>query len=236
MSRLPPRSMFGRLGLLALLSACHAAPSREGDAARGASTPDQTARLYEGFEGFTRPVATSSPLAQQFVDHGLQWLYGFNDDEAIRCFREAVRLDPDCAFAWWGIAYACGINVNDPVMSEKESREAWEAIEQALARAEHATPVERELIDAVRKALRTLSDAVLCARTVSFRYHGMYRDEVTERTVAPYGLLFQHDHWYLVGHDHLRDAVTALLALSRWHDRQIAAIERHRTWSNLNHG
>ena len=31
-------------------------------------------------------------------------------------------------------------------------------------------------------------------------------------------------------------ACTALLALSRWHDRQIGGIERHRTWSNTTHG
>ena len=85
--------------------------------------------LYEGFDNYSRKVTTSSPQAQQFINQGMQWLYGFNDDEAIRCFREAARLDPECAFAWWGIAYANGININDPVMSERESRDAWEARE-----------------------------------------------------------------------------------------------------------
>ncbi len=31
-------------------------------------------------------------------------------------------------------------------------------------------------------------------------------------------------------------ACTGLLALSRWHDRQIGGLERHRTWSNATHG
>jgi tetratricopeptide (TPR) repeat protein len=137
--------MLGLLGLLAC-----SAPSL-GGAPRDDSAQGAGARLYDGFEGFTRPVATSSPRAQEFVDHGLQWLYGFNDDEAIRCFREAARLDPSCAFAWWGIAYACGINVNDPVMSEAESRLAWEALGNAVAHREKATPVERELIDALAR-------------------------------------------------------------------------------------
>jgi len=132
--------------LLALL-ACSSSPSV--GPPRSAAPPGEGARLYPGFESYTRPVATSSPRAQQFVDHGLQWLFGFNDDEAIRCFREATRLDPDCAFAWWGIAYAAGINVNDPVMSAEESRVAWEALTEAVARREHARPVERELIDAL---------------------------------------------------------------------------------------
>jgi len=34
----------------------------------------------------------------------------------------------------------------------------------------------------------------------------------------------------------LLGACTALLTLSRWHDRQVGAIERHRTWSSIDHG
>lgn len=109
-----------------------------------------TARLYEGFGNFTRPVSTSSNRAQRYIDQGLQWLYGFNDDEAIRCFQEAARLDPDCAFAWWGIAFANGINVNDPIMSEQESENARAGIAEALARRENASAVERALIEALQ--------------------------------------------------------------------------------------
>jgi tetratricopeptide (TPR) repeat protein len=111
-------------------------------------TVDQP-RLYHGFGNFGRHVTTDSPRAQRFIDQGLQWLYGFNDDEAIRCFREAARLDPECAFAWWGIAYANGINVNDPVMSDRESRDAWDAVEEARERLGSASAVERALIEAV---------------------------------------------------------------------------------------
>lgn len=55
--------------------------------------------------------------------------------------------------------------------------------------------------------LGILSDAVLARKRVSFRYHGIYRGEETERSVAPYGLFFQHGHWYLVGHDETRSAL-----------------------------
>jgi proteasome accessory factor B len=55
--------------------------------------------------------------------------------------------------------------------------------------------------------LRALSDALLVRKRVRFRYRGMYREEVTERDVAPYGLLFQQGSWYLVGHDALRDGI-----------------------------
>jgi len=55
--------------------------------------------------------------------------------------------------------------------------------------------------------LRTLSDALLARKRVQFRYQGIYRGEATEREVSPWGLLFQQGHWYLIGHDSLRDDV-----------------------------
>ncbi|MFQ5680228.1 MAG: helix-turn-helix transcriptional regulator [Gemmatimonadota bacterium] len=57
------------------------------------------------------------------------------------------------------------------------------------------------------RVLQRLSDALLARKRVAFRYHGIYRDETTDRDVAPYGLLFQYGHWYLIGHDALRDDV-----------------------------
>ena len=54
---------------------------------------------------------------------------------------------------------------------------------------------------------RMLSEALLARKRVRFRYHGIQRGQTTERDVAPYGLMFQHGHWYLVGHDALRDGI-----------------------------
>jgi predicted DNA-binding transcriptional regulator YafY len=54
--------------------------------------------------------------------------------------------------------------------------------------------------------VRVLADALRAKKRVRFRYHGIYRDETTERSVDGYGLLFQHGHWYFVGHDHARGA------------------------------
>ncbi|MDQ3549444.1 MAG: tetratricopeptide repeat protein, partial [Chloroflexota bacterium] len=43
----------------------------------------------------TSPIATSSPDAQRWFDRGLVWNYGFNHEEAIRCYEAALAADPD---------------------------------------------------------------------------------------------------------------------------------------------
>jgi predicted DNA-binding transcriptional regulator YafY len=67
--------------------------------------------------------------------------------------------------------------------------------------------VDRPGAEVVRERVRRLMDAVLRRKTVEFRYHGIYRGEPTDRRVRPYGLLFRQGHWYLIGHDELRDGL-----------------------------
>jgi len=74
--------------------------------------------------------------------------YGFNHAEAARSFREAARLDPECASCWWGVALVLGPNLNLPMM-ETDVAEAYGAVQRARALAPRATPVERELIEAL---------------------------------------------------------------------------------------
>jgi proteasome accessory factor B len=66
---------------------------------------------------------------------------------------------------------------------------------------------DRPEAESVRASMRTLSGALDARKRVTFIYHGIHRDEDTERDVAPYGLAFQGGHWYLVGHDALRDGM-----------------------------
>ncbi len=51
---------------------------------------------------------------------------------------------------------------------------------------------------ATADVLRTLSDALLARKKVTFLYRSIERDEEAVRTVHPWGLLFQHGRWYLV--------------------------------------
>src|SRR5262245_45934056 len=61
---------------------------------------------YYDLGNYRRTVTTRSSDAQAWFDRGLVWCYGFNHEEAVRCFAKATEADPSCAMAWWGIAYA----------------------------------------------------------------------------------------------------------------------------------
>lgn len=60
----------------------------------------------------SKKVTTSSADAQRWFDRGLIWSYAFHHLEAVRCFKYAAYCDPNCAMAYWGIAYAAGPNYN----------------------------------------------------------------------------------------------------------------------------
>jgi len=63
---------------------------------------------YFDLGSWTRPVTTSSALAQTWFTRGLVWTYAFNHEEAIWCFEQAIEADSECVLAYWGLAYALG--------------------------------------------------------------------------------------------------------------------------------
>ena len=58
------------------------------------------------------PVTTKNARAQLFINQGVNLSYAFNHAEAGRAFREAARLDPSLAMAYWGLALVLGPNIN----------------------------------------------------------------------------------------------------------------------------
>eukprot|EP01061_Rhynchopus_euleeides_P001611 TRINITY_DN11160_c0_g2_i1.p1 TRINITY_DN11160_c0_g2~~TRINITY_DN11160_c0_g2_i1.p1 ORF type:complete len:587 (+),score=203.94 TRINITY_DN11160_c0_g2_i1:24-1763(+) len=46
---------------------------------------------------------------------GLLWQYGYNHEEAIRCYMKSLEADPSNAFAAFGVAYCVGPNYNKPL-------------------------------------------------------------------------------------------------------------------------
>jgi len=63
---------------------------------------------YFDLGSYQRNITTTSDTAKAWFNRGLVWCYGFNQEEAVRCFEKVVELDPQCAMGYWGIAYASG--------------------------------------------------------------------------------------------------------------------------------
>ena len=105
----------------------------------------------------SRPITTSSPEAQLWFDRGLVWTYGFNHEEAVFCFTRAAEIDPDCAMAYWGIAYAVGPNYNKPweafdeAETSKSLSRAYHETMRAAALASRCTQAEQDLIEALQQ-------------------------------------------------------------------------------------
>ncbi len=105
--------------------------------------------LFDGLGNYSRAVTTDSPEAARYFNQGLAFLHGFNHGAAIRSFQEAARLDPKCAMAHWGVAYAHGPHINYPVVSPPAAEIAWKELNLARQHAAGASPVERALIEAL---------------------------------------------------------------------------------------
>jgi tetratricopeptide (TPR) repeat protein len=104
---------------------------------------------------YSRKVTTSSPDTQLWFDRGLNWLFGFNHGEAIKCFQQALEHDPECAMAHWGVSYASGPNYNlpwhlyDPHGRQMALEASYDAMKGALLHAEKAGPLEQAMIHAL---------------------------------------------------------------------------------------
>ncbi|HET6371790.1 MAG TPA: hypothetical protein VFG76_00640 [Candidatus Polarisedimenticolia bacterium] len=119
------------------------------EADKPAPTGELAPRL-QNLGAYTFQVSTKSKQAQLFINQGVNLIYGFNHAEAGRAFREAARLDPDCAMAYWGQALVLGPNINVPMNAEDEPQ-AYELAQKAVALKAKASPKEQAYIDAVSK-------------------------------------------------------------------------------------
>jgi tetratricopeptide (TPR) repeat protein len=120
------------------------------DDVQSAAVPGQLAPRLQNLGDHKFPVTTSSPRAQLFINQGMMLTYGFNHAEATRSFREAARLDPDCAMAYWGMALVVGPNINMDMPPEAEAK-GYELIQKALSLKSNVSERERAYIDALAK-------------------------------------------------------------------------------------
>jgi len=97
-------------------------------------------------------ITTLSSRAQQLFDQGLNWCYAFNQDEGLRCFKQGLEHDPECAMLHWGVAYAGGPFYNmawsdlTEIEAERCTALCYEHVMKALAGVDHVSPIERALV------------------------------------------------------------------------------------------
>ena len=106
--------------------------------------------LTAGLGDINHPVSTSNAEAQKFFNQGLAYLYGFNHEEAVRSFKQAAKLDPQLAMAYWGTALALGSNYN--VQADGPALvQAYSALQKAIELAPKASEQDRAYIEALSK-------------------------------------------------------------------------------------
>ena len=72
-------------------------------------------------------------------------MLNYNHEEAIACFMKCTDLDPDCAMAWWGIAYCLSSNYNwSPGLGS-----GHDPIQKAMSLKDKCTELEQDLISAL---------------------------------------------------------------------------------------
>ena len=73
--------------------------------------PRTAARILPGMGKIHFQATTANPQARAFIDQGVGQLHSFYYYEAERSFRQAAKIDPDCATAYWGMAMANSFNL-----------------------------------------------------------------------------------------------------------------------------
>ena len=159
------RIAAGLLAATAIVSSAYGAGDQPAAAPGGMAMPPMTmapmpalypqagkdgAPVFKNLGTHHHPITTDNPETQKYFDQGINLLFGFNHAEAIRSFREAARLDPNCAMCWWGVAFALGPNINLPMQPDAVAP-AWDALQKALALQGHASPEERGWIQVLRE-------------------------------------------------------------------------------------
>jgi peroxiredoxin/outer membrane biosynthesis protein TonB len=136
-----PALLAALLAVASPVRADHEPLTKAGHSVHGESFnegPRQAAYLMPGTGKVTFPVTTKNEDAQKFINQGVGQLHGFWYYEAERSFRQALKLDADCAMAYWGLAMA---NVNN-------EKRAKGFIAEAVKRKERLTPREQAYITA----------------------------------------------------------------------------------------
>lgn len=102
-------------------------------------------------------VTTKAPEVQEWFDQGNTLLHSFWFEEAERSFRWCLKLDPDCAMAYWGLA-ATSLNwFSEPALESPEAKRGLEFLKGAVKRKALVSQRERAYIEAWDTAFNGVS-------------------------------------------------------------------------------
>ncbi len=118
-------------------------------------------------------ITTESTEAQKFFNQGLFFTYGFNHAEAERSFKEAIRLDQNCAMAYWGLSLTLGPNINR-YMLKTNYEDAYTFMMRAMELKENCTPKEKALIEAL--STRYIKNATRDRKDLDIAYANAMRN------------------------------------------------------------
>ncbi|MBL8059848.1 MAG: redoxin domain-containing protein [Chthonomonas sp.] len=108
----------------------------------------------EGVGNAPFPITSKNPEVQKWFNQGNALLHSFWFEEAERSFRWCLKLDPDCAMAYLGLAM-CGFNwfsMETPVFGDKEFGRYKTFLKEAVKRKDKVTPRELMYIEAYEAA------------------------------------------------------------------------------------
>ena len=111
-----------------------------------------------GYTYVHHPVSTDIPAAQFAFDRGLTMFFAYQLDEAEQAFRQAARLDPGLAMAWWGVGLSVGPNINEEPTPEKTVKAADALARANLLAKQRATESELDYVTALSARYSTAPD------------------------------------------------------------------------------
>lgn len=151
----------------------------------------------DGFGASTWAVDTTNPEAQAWFDHGVRLRWAFEHKEAVRAFRRARMIDPDCGMCAWGEAWAVGPNLNGGGTDDASLRAGLRLAQLARREARGATPVQRQMIDALiqRYSGAKASQAVRFARAMD-RISRRFPDDPMIAATSADAWMLQADEWW----------------------------------------
>lgn len=124
-----------------------------------------------GSEYVKFPITTKNPEVQQWFTQGITLLHSFWDYEAERAFRWCLKLEPENAMAYWGLARAAG------------NERGKEFLREAVKRKNTVTERERLYIEAMEEseAIDPLRDRSESARREASQNYGKKLESICIR-------------------------------------------------------